>query len=105
MARIVAAKAAAPPSAQVVAGDGGDHHVLAGPCGPTASATRSGSSASRASGFEVSTRQKPQARVQRSPLIMNVAVPSAQHSKMFGQPASSHTVTSCSSRIVFLSRR
>ena len=34
---------------------------------------------------------------------MNVAVPSAQHSKMLGQPASSQTVTSSSDRIVFLS--
>ena len=32
------------------------------------------------SGWRVSTWQKPQARVQRSPLIMKVAVPSAQHS-------------------------
>ena len=44
-------------------------------------------------GARVSTRQKPQARVQREPLTMKVAVPSAQHSKMLGQPASSHTVT------------
>ena len=33
-----------------------------------------------ASGLRVSTRQKPHARVQRSPRIMNVAVRSAQHS-------------------------
>ena len=32
---------------------------------------------------------EPARSVQRSPLIMNVAVPSAQHSEMFGQPASS----------------
>ena len=48
----------------------------------------------------MSTRQNPQARVQRSPLIMNVAVPSDQHSDRFGQPASSHTVTRSRSRIV-----
>ena len=66
----------------------------------TASATCSGSSASSASGRLVSMRQKPHALVQRSPLIMNVAVPSAQHSNMFGQPASSQTVTRESSRIV-----
>jgi hypothetical protein len=53
----------------------------------------------------VLTWQKPQARVQRSPLIMNVAVPSAQHSNMFGQPASSHTVTRPSPRTVWRSER
>ncbi len=35
---------------------------------------------------------------------MNVAVPSAQHSLRFGQPASSHTVTNPSERTVCLSR-
>ncbi len=65
-----------------------------------ASATRSGSSAAGASGCLVSTRQNPQARVHRSPSTMNVAVPSLQHSDRFGQPASSHTVTSPRSRIV-----
>ncbi len=69
----------------------------------TASATRAGSSAAGASGLRVSTRQNPHARVQRSPRTMNVAVPSAQHSDRFGQPASSHTVTRPRSRIVFLS--
>ena len=73
------------------------------PIRSTASATRSGSSGSSGSGWRVSTRQKPQARVQRSPLIMNVAVPSDQHSEMFGQPASSHTVTRPRSRTVRLS--
>ncbi len=53
--------------------------------------------------LRVSTRQKPHARVHRSPSTMNVAVPSDQHSDRFGQPASSHTVTRSSSRIVFLS--
>ena len=56
-----------------------------------------------ASGLRVSTRQKPHARVQRSPSTMNVAVPSAQHSDRFGQPASSHTVTRPRSRTVRLS--
>ena len=55
-------------------------------------------------GLRVSTRQKPHFRVHRSPATMNVAVPSDQHSKMFGQPASSHTVTRSSDRIVFFSR-
>ncbi len=49
-----------------------------------ASATRAGSSASSANGLAVVTAQKPQARVQRSPPIMNVAVPLLQHSQWFG---------------------
>ena len=50
----------------------------------------------------VSTRQNPHALVHRSPSNMNVAVPSAQHSDRFGHPASSHTVTRPSERIVRL---
>ena len=65
-----------------------------------ASATRWGSAGSTGPGRRVSTRQNPQARVQRSPRIMKVAVPSFQHSEMLGQPASSHTVTSSRSRSV-----
>ena len=49
--------------------------------------------------------QKPQARVQRSPLIMKVAVPSFQQSNTFGHPASSQTVVSRLLRIVDLRRR
>src|SRR4029079_3816819 len=60
----------------------------------TASATRWGSSASSARGFAVFTAQNPQARVQRSPAIMNVAVPWLQHSQRLGHCASSHTVCS-----------
>ena len=71
------------------------------PMPATASATRAGSSSAGANGLRVSTRQKPHARVHRSPSTMNVAVPSAQHSLRFGQPASSHTVTSPRSRTVF----
>ena len=41
----------------------------------------------------VRTLQKAQARVQVSPMIMKVACFFDQHSPMFGQPASSHTVT------------
>ncbi len=41
----------------------------------------------------VLTLQKAQARVQVSPMIMKVACFLSQHSPMFGQPASSHTVT------------
>ena len=40
----------------------------------------------------VLTLQKAQARVQVSPMIMKVACFLSQHSPMFGQPASSHTV-------------
>src|SRR5437667_2988145 len=58
----------------------------------TASATRCGSSSSKANGFAVVTAQNPQARVQRSPAIMNVAVPWLQHSQRLGHCASSHTV-------------
>ena len=46
-----------------------------------ASATRAGSSASSGKGLAVVTAQKPQARVQRSPPIMKVAVPLPQHSQ------------------------
>src|SRR5438876_3066378 len=60
----------------------------------TASATRCGSSSSNASGFAVVTAQNPQARVHRSPAIMNVAVPWLQHSHRFGHCALSHTVCS-----------
>ena len=41
----------------------------------------------------VLTLQKAQARVQVSPMIMKVACFLSQHSPIFGQPASSHTVT------------
>ena len=60
-------------------GDGFGHPVrLAGSSGP---------------GNPVLTLQKAHARVQVSPMIMNVACFFYQHSPMFGQPASSHTVT------------
>src|SRR6266849_4181611 len=57
-----------------------------------AEATRWGSSASSAYGLAVDTAQKPQARVQRSPAIMKVAVPLLQHSQWFGHLALSQTV-------------
>jgi hypothetical protein len=57
-----------------------------------ASATRSGSSVSRPSGRPWGTAQKPQARVQRLPRIMKVAVRWPQHSATLGQRADSHTV-------------
>src|SRR3954465_12071179 len=58
----------------------------------TASATRAGSSSSKANGFAVVTAQNPQARVQRSPAIIIVAVPWLQHSQRFGHCALSQTV-------------
>src|SRR5437016_4339558 len=58
----------------------------------TASVTRCGSSSSSANGFAVVTAQNPHARVQRSPAIMNVAVPWLQHSQRFGHCALSQTV-------------
>ena len=52
-------------------------------------------------GWPLPTAQKPQWRVQMSPISMNVAVRSlAQHSWMFGQRASSQTVVSDSRRII-----
>ena len=71
----------------------------------TASATFSGSCWSSAGGLRlVLTAQKRQPRVHVSPMIMivAVAVPSVppQHSPMFGQRASSHTVASLSLRTV-----
>src|SRR5689334_10673438 len=65
----------------------------------TASATRCGSSFSKANGFAVVTAQNPQARVQRSPAIIIVAVPWLQHSQRFGHCALSHTVCSRKSEI------
>ena len=54
--------------------------MLAGSCGLSAP------------GLPVATLQKAQARVQVSPMIMKVACFCFQHSPMFGQAASSHTV-------------
>ncbi len=61
--------------------------MLAGSCGLSAP------------GLPVATLQKAQARVQVSPMIMKVACFCFQHSPMFGQAASSHTVVSPYSRI------
>src|SRR6266702_6688343 len=65
----------------------------------TASATRCGSSLSRAKGFAVVTAQNPHARVQRSPAIMKVAVPWLQHSQRFGHCALSQTMCNRKSEI------
>jgi hypothetical protein len=70
----------------------------------TALATLSGSAMSSAFGLPVETLQKAQARVQISPMIMKVACFLSQHSPIFGQPASSQTVTSlCSFTIARVS--
>src|SRR5256886_5795928 len=65
----------------------------------TASATRCGSSSSNANGFAVVTAQNPQARVQRSPAIIMVAVPWLQHSQRLGHCALSQTVCNRKSEI------
>ena len=57
-----------------------------------------GSLASSGSGRPWPTSQNGQRRVHLSPMIMKVAVPLPKHSPMFGQLASSHTVTSLFSR-------
>ena len=64
------------------------------PIALTDSATLRGSSRSRGSGFPVSMLQKSQRRVHLSPPMRNVASLSSQHSKIFGQAASWHTVCS-----------
>ena len=65
-----------------------------------AAATFSGSRGSSGPGSPVATLQKAQARVQVSPMIIMVAWLCAQHSPIFGQAASSHTVTSpCARKI------
>src|SRR5690348_17922307 len=64
-----------------------------------ARATFSGSSGTSGPGKPVRTLQKAQARVQVSPRIMKVACFFSQHSPIFGQPASSHTVCRLLARI------
>src|SRR6476661_9599986 len=58
----------------------------------TERATLVGSNMSTGEGLPVSIWQKSQRRVHSEPPIRKVASLSSQHSKMFGQPASSHTV-------------
>jgi NAD(P)-dependent dehydrogenase (short-subunit alcohol dehydrogenase family) len=97
IARTTAAKCAAPPSAR----SSRSTEVIttcARPILATASPTRSGSVASSGSGLPVATLQKAQARVQTSPMIIMVAWLLSQHSPMFGQAASSQTVTRPCSR-------
>ena len=61
-----------------------------------------GSFVSRGSGRPWPTSQKGHRRVHLSPMIMNVAVPLPKHSPIFGQLASSQTVTNSFSRRIFL---
>ena len=105
IASIVATNALGAAVGEVVTSDRGHDRVRnAHALAPPRRRAR-GSLGSSATGWLVSTRQKPHARVHDAPLIMKVAVPSAQHSDRFGQPASSQTVTSPSSRIVWRSPR
>src|SRR3989338_5434482 len=77
------------------------------PTSATACASFCGSSGSSGgAGNAVFTAQNLQARVQVSPITMNVAVPPFQHSGMFGQCASSQTVWSlCLLRISLMPRK
>ena len=70
----------------------------------TACARCSGSSGSSGGGAPTFTWQKRQARVHTSPISITVAVPPPQHSAMFGQRASSHTVASLVSRTMAFTR-
>jgi hypothetical protein len=91
VARTVAAKCAAPPSAR----SSRSTEVITTwlrPMAATAAPTRAGSVGSSGPGRPVATLQKAQARVQVSPMIMTVAWRLPQHSPILGQAASSHTV-------------
>ena len=84
MARTVWAQISAPPSGK----SSRSTDVMTAcftPMSLTEFATRPGSKTSTSSGLPVTTLQKPQLRVQMLPKIMNVAVPSPQHSPMLGQ--------------------
>src|ERR1700719_810413 len=98
MARIVSAKWFAPPSERSSRATAVITTCLSF-MRRIASATRVGSSASRANGLAVLTAQKPHARVHLSPAIMKVAVPWLQHSHRFGHCADSQTVCSRRSEI------
>lgn len=63
------------------------------PISATVVARLAGSLASGGLGRPCATSQNEQRRVQTSPRIMKVAVPWLKHSWMFGQLASSQTVT------------
>ena len=96
---MTAAKCAAPPSGTSSRATAVTTTNLR-PIAAADSATRRGSSGSGgARGRAVTMLQKRQPRVQREPAIMKVAVPRDQHLPMFGQAASSHTVTRSFERI------
>ena len=96
MARTVCAQISAPPSDR----SSRSTEVMTAcltPISLTLLATRPGSKGSTSSGRPVDTLQKPQERVQTLPRIMNVAVPSPQHSPMLGQfPLSQMVWSLCS---------
>ena len=79
---------------EIVAVDRGDDDMREAHAARPRRRRCSGSSASSGPGRPVLTLQKAQARVQVSPMIMKVACFFDQHSPIFGQPASSQTVTS-----------
>ena len=79
---------------EVVAVDRGDDDVGEAHAGDGFGHARRLVARRRGPGSPVFTLQKAQARVQVSPRIMKVACFFDQHSPMFGQPASSQTVTS-----------
>jgi hypothetical protein len=90
---------------QIIPRDGGDDDVLElHPDDGLRDALRARLPRARTASPSV-TAQKPQARVQRSPAIMKVAVPALQHSQRFGHCASSQTVCSLRSEMRPWSRR
>lgn len=78
-ALITWAKCAAAPSRQIIPGDHGNYGVAQLHVHDGFRHVR-GSSGSSGPGLAVRVAQNPQARVHRSPAIMNVAVPWFQHS-------------------------
>ena len=78
---------------QIIAVDRGDDNMLEAHFGHGLRPTRRGSSSSSGAGLPVITLQNEQALVHVSPMIIMVACFLSQHSPIFGQPASSHTVT------------
>ena len=84
---------------EIVAVDRGDDDMVEAELRRPPRRHARGSCGSSWSGLPVATLQKAQARVQTSPRIITVACFCFQHSPIFGQAASSHTVLSFSSRI------
>ncbi len=90
-----------PAIVQIIAINGGDDGMGKAQSFDRPGDTRGLGGIESARGKPVLTLQKAQARVQVSPMIMKVACFFSQHSPMFGQPASSQTVTSPCSRTIF----